>query len=305
MAVATAQAGTKVRSIAPTSNPTGLGSGSVSTSSSAPIAVSNDLYPLSVTNFLHLKKREGVSYKFNSGLCFFQPLGCCQDGLVVNGFCVYHLALFNITMKESTSLLSVNGEAKKVRGWRTLVNIPEALTDKTEIAPLFPFIEGHDFDPEKVYLFNTAAIKDMTEDLYNKHVEYFKFFISNDITKIPINIQAHRDMWLNYISAKYNKEKRKWYMLHSRGLVIDLSECTLITQTLIGLFEPSVFDKYAAPSHILADDNHFIINKSACIFGSLDDCFGTILFAPTTNRPKLEVSTITKEISRTYTYKLK
>lgn len=263
-------------------------------------------YPLN-QQFSHLNKDTSVKSSIGA-FCLFQPLGYCTKGPVMNGFCEFHIKAMNLTTKKNSYLICTeNQKMIEYSSLTTFCQTPQMISKITqipEVGCVWPFIEAENFDIDKLTLFNTPAFN-MSDEMYSNHIHYMRMILQNPAEQIPEEVRIHRTNWCNYLSHKLNPKNIPVYCLTGSVQLIDVSQCTLITQAFLYLYQPQTNGVMSAPSSLIVQPEGFYLNFNSCVYGTTDNSKGSIMYAPIQDRPPVIVDQITTSINNKYEYRFK
>lgn len=270
--------------------------------------LSNTSFTPLTSRYAHLNKDPEIKTS-KGAFCLFQPLGYCTRGAIMNGFCAFHIKQFNIAIKKSS--MYICNENDKFIEFHTLSthclvphNILKITQPNPEVGIIFPFIESETFDPENIAMFNTPGFE-MTDEMYSRHIVYFKMFISPPADQVPEAIRRHRNLWVNYMSHRWNPKEIRVYCLLSNNTLVDVNACSLVTQAFLGLFLPQSNGSMAAPSSIIPQPEGFYLNFNSCVCGTTENSLGSQMFVPTQDRPPIIVDQVTTELDDKIMYTFK
>lgn len=265
-------------------------------------------------------------------VCLFQETGDC-GGVLMNGYCSEHLRLLNIHfVSGSKKIYGANGHSVITSFMSPCAAEPGPISNEPRYYRIFPVPEMITGDISTISLgfdpTNAASLK-----IVRMSAQLVDIINNGSITR------RHFGFWRDYISNRFNADATQAiresknvasYVTQSRAVpvfmfvnttsgdggtntsLLDLSKCSLITQTFLTLFQPQALrtdetnpdGRLAAPANIQIIDGYVCINTSLIPFGT-DVCrqaIGTTLRAPTAQGVRYIKDSLNNHVNLSYTY---
>lgn len=238
------------------------------------------------------EKREKKSLLKES--CLFQPLKCCRNGALMNGFCAYHMQeMLNVKLEYEATYNRVDDKFVHTQRLRKLINIPRPY--RAQITPVFPLLELFDSLPERNEIRLTLFEENLRTlnqrdhvTLLGAHVKFLHRILqlfSNErrtglTSKTDNMILQHYLNWSNFMSYALSKKKASLRLVvEQNGAIryLNVSEASLITQALVRCFEipyailPNLLVLGGVPAYSAVFERHITLDDSKAINGTKYD----------------------------------